>query len=280
MIFKNQRGFTIIELIVVIAIISTLSSIVLVNVGKYLNSGKDAALKADFSTLEVVGAGYYDQNGTYQAGINDNICQSSDFARISSKETGFNCDYSINQWVACAPLPSNQNMAWCVDSTGTKGQVSSASCSSISASTLCVLSSNGGSNNSSGSNDTGGNISNYSSAIRTAFNNYYSQHNTFYAACMKDAYGSYYNSSELNQVSNSINSAGYMLACYESDETPNGLNCYAHTGSNDYLNTKWYAIVCNNNNLSDCSCEDSTGVTRTGTYNTFTSTGLNNCACQ
>ena len=40
---NKQKGFTIIELIVVIAIIAILAAIVMVNVTQYINKGKDAA---------------------------------------------------------------------------------------------------------------------------------------------------------------------------------------------------------------------------------------------
>ena len=39
---NKQKGFTIIELIVVIAIIAVLAAIVMVNVTKYIAQGKDA----------------------------------------------------------------------------------------------------------------------------------------------------------------------------------------------------------------------------------------------
>ena len=46
---KNHisKGFTIIELIVVIAIIAVLAGIVLVNVTQYINKSKDASIEAD-----------------------------------------------------------------------------------------------------------------------------------------------------------------------------------------------------------------------------------------
>ncbi|MEI7424687.1 MAG: prepilin-type N-terminal cleavage/methylation domain-containing protein, partial [Candidatus Staskawiczbacteria bacterium] len=42
---KSKSGFTIIELIVVIAIIAILAAIVMVNVTQYINKSKDASVK-------------------------------------------------------------------------------------------------------------------------------------------------------------------------------------------------------------------------------------------
>ena len=48
---NKQKGFTIIELIVVIAIIAVLASIVLVNVTQYIGKAKDTAVKANIDTI-------------------------------------------------------------------------------------------------------------------------------------------------------------------------------------------------------------------------------------
>jgi prepilin-type N-terminal cleavage/methylation domain-containing protein len=61
---KNRllTGFTIIELIVVIAIIAVLASIVLVNVTSYINKGKDAAAEGNLASLITNGAVWYDNS--------------------------------------------------------------------------------------------------------------------------------------------------------------------------------------------------------------------------
>ena len=57
---KNNNGFTIIELIVVIAIIAVLAAIVLVNVTQYIAKGKNAAIKGNMSTIMTNAAVFYD----------------------------------------------------------------------------------------------------------------------------------------------------------------------------------------------------------------------------
>ena len=61
----NQKGFTIIELLVVVAIIAVLAAIVLVNVTAYINQGKNAAIKGNLATVLTNGAVFYDTNGNY-----------------------------------------------------------------------------------------------------------------------------------------------------------------------------------------------------------------------
>jgi len=62
----GKKGFTIIELIVVIAIIAILASIVLVNVTQYINKSKDGAAIADLDAMRTnAGAFFASNNGTY-----------------------------------------------------------------------------------------------------------------------------------------------------------------------------------------------------------------------
>ena len=56
---NKSKGFTIIELIVVIAIIAILAGIVLVNVTTYINKAKDAAVRSDLANLAMGMAACY-----------------------------------------------------------------------------------------------------------------------------------------------------------------------------------------------------------------------------
>ena len=59
---NKQKGFTIIELIVVIAIIAVLASIVLVNVTTYISKAKDAKIKSDLASIALVMGSCYGLN--------------------------------------------------------------------------------------------------------------------------------------------------------------------------------------------------------------------------
>jgi prepilin-type N-terminal cleavage/methylation domain-containing protein len=62
---KSQKGFTIIELIVVIAIISLLASIVLVNVNGFMAKARDARRKSELVQMQKALIMYYADNGSY-----------------------------------------------------------------------------------------------------------------------------------------------------------------------------------------------------------------------
>ena len=54
-----QKGFTLVELIVVIAVIAVLSSIVLFSVTQYINKGKDSNISGLLVTMPAAGESYY-----------------------------------------------------------------------------------------------------------------------------------------------------------------------------------------------------------------------------
>ena len=137
---KNQKGFTLIELIVVIAIIAILSGIVLLSVPKYFATGKDANIKGNLSVLITDGEAFYDSNGnSYNAGTDaTNFCKSgavnNAWSQIPVEPTGEkNCNASSTAWAACAREFTSTSDYYCVDSTG-KEKISSSACLS---STTC-----------------------------------------------------------------------------------------------------------------------------------------------
>ena len=62
---KNQKGFTIVELIVVIAIIGLLSGIVATNTTRYIAKAKQARVKQEFGNIEKALSLFYDKYGSY-----------------------------------------------------------------------------------------------------------------------------------------------------------------------------------------------------------------------
>jgi type IV pilus assembly protein PilA len=124
---NKQKGFTIIELIVVIAIIAVLAAIVLVNVTQYIAKGKDAAIKGNLATLLTNSAVYFSD-------INHSATNADAFVL----DTTFGCNGPVNAaitnaggtltctsssstgaWCAVSTTPIGGN--FCVDSTGFKG---------------------------------------------------------------------------------------------------------------------------------------------------------------
>jgi len=69
---NQQKGFTIIELIVVIAIVAVLSAIVGSNVINYVQRAKDTSVLASITSVAKNSLVYYENNGSY-AGFCDSL---------------------------------------------------------------------------------------------------------------------------------------------------------------------------------------------------------------
>jgi len=126
MVTNKSKGFTIIELLVVVAIIAVLAAIVLVNVTSYINKGKDAAIQGNLAT-QLVNAAVYVDAGTGGAGTPYNgFCASSSVtgpeAAITNAGGTPTCSTNTanTTWCSCSTLKVNAGQVFCVDYTGAK----------------------------------------------------------------------------------------------------------------------------------------------------------------
>ena len=117
---NKQKGFTIIELIVVIAIIAVLAAIVMVNVTQYIGKSKDAAIKANLDTIRTNAAVY----------MSDQEKGNGDFGGFLAT-----AEYTIPAAAVATQTGTitkncNDTAGTCVDNTATKFCVSSTLASS------------------------------------------------------------------------------------------------------------------------------------------------------
>lgn len=124
----KRTGFTIIELLVIIAILAVLTSIVLVNLITYKIKSKDSATKEDMHSMVLNGSIYFEAHGNYGAFCNDATTQTILNAITSPDKK--NCNHSNPSWASCVTLnvPSDGSLAWCVDSVGVKKQINNNQC--------------------------------------------------------------------------------------------------------------------------------------------------------
>lgn len=118
---QKSKGFTIIELLVVVAIIAVLTGIVLVNVTSYINKGKDAAIKGNLSTILTNGAVFYDTNASYTGFCADATVTAPQAAILAAGGVSTcTVDVGNTAWCACSTLKVTSGNVFCVDSTGYK----------------------------------------------------------------------------------------------------------------------------------------------------------------
>lgn len=135
---KNiSKGFTIIELLVVVAIIAVLAAIVLVNVTGYINQGKNAAVKGNLSTILTNAAVHYEGAGNYasfctSAGVTAPSAAVDSALTLTAGTTAALCHPSVaanpiganNGWCTCSTLKATSaeptGSTFCIDYTGYK----------------------------------------------------------------------------------------------------------------------------------------------------------------
>jgi len=320
---KILKGFTIVELIIVIAIIAVFASIVTVSVAGQVNKAKDSRVKAEISEIAKGVGMYYSDHSTYDgytAPVSfSSVCSGSSYTLSANEASAFvvyaKLCTSGSYWCADSTgsvkeieNPPDADVHTCTSGSGIGGEAGTGNCGEypecsegficynnsecVQCGTLgcnfgedcrcddCACSvgelckDNGGSYVCSASSS----IETLLVSLQTAFNNYYMQNQTYYAYCSPYISGIYpitYNYPELNEIADTVRGYDYSFMCAESDESPEGSACYYE----DYLNTRWYAIACNNSDSNDCLCTDSYSSMVAGTRMDLESAGLSNCSC-
>ncbi len=125
---KNTKGFTLIEMLVVIAIIGLLSSVVLVALGPSRNKAKDARIISDINQTRVIlETKFSPATGAYTYLVSDYGALTTDVSNNGGTlsvqpSAGAGSTYAISSALVSGGY-------YCVDSTGKVGAASAASSS-------------------------------------------------------------------------------------------------------------------------------------------------------
>lgn len=113
-----EAGFTLVEMLVVIAIIGVLSATVLTALGPARNKAKDARIISELNQIRAVAETLYD--GTYERVSVDNTSiarAAADILKNQGELIISTSDGALN-FAAYSKLASNSSVFYCVDSLG------------------------------------------------------------------------------------------------------------------------------------------------------------------
>ncbi|MEK7540832.1 MAG: type II secretion system protein [Patescibacteria group bacterium] len=133
---EKIKGFTLIEMLVAIAIIVILASVALYSVTKYIDKGRDATIKGRLVTLVTAGELWYDRNNSSYASFCDpnlSIAVKIVWDEIPSATADKHCNIKITNnvgvaWAACARFFVYPDKAFCVDNKGNQKEINNSDC--------------------------------------------------------------------------------------------------------------------------------------------------------
>lgn len=119
----SRTGFTLMELLVVIAVIATLAAVILSALNDARTSGSDAAIKQSIGSIKSQADIYYNQNTYSYSGL----CAETNVTAVRAGINDFNggngteCTDDNTAWAVSSILVSTST-EWCADSTGFVGE--------------------------------------------------------------------------------------------------------------------------------------------------------------
>jgi len=123
-----KKGFTIIELVVVITIMAILATMIASNVVGYVNKTKDVKIKEDMGTIFTSSVIFYGTNFTWDGFFEDDFITSTITSIdnvIDEDSVWYNLNDDDTSWCICSKLLevgiSAPSKTYCIDSTGYKG---------------------------------------------------------------------------------------------------------------------------------------------------------------
>jgi prepilin-type N-terminal cleavage/methylation domain-containing protein len=126
MYYKNNKGFTIIEILLVVAIIGIISTIAITQVSTSRQRAKNAKIKQQVSNI----LSYAEKYNIENANSYTNFCTDAELNNMMNNAFSFgttarsvsitDCISDINEYIIAVPINGTSNSVYCIDYAGNK----------------------------------------------------------------------------------------------------------------------------------------------------------------
>ncbi len=110
----SHKGFTLVEILVVIAVIAVLASTILAALSSARLEGADARIKQQVTAVKSQAEIIYVSTNSFLSVCTDTVALWSDFA-------GSSCFSQADNWIVTTQLVNASTTYWCADNTGFSG---------------------------------------------------------------------------------------------------------------------------------------------------------------
>lgn len=123
---KHSKGFTLIEILLVVAIIGIIASITITQVANSRQRAKDAKIKQNVSNILNYAEKYHLDNASSYANfcadteLNNSINAAFNFSPNARSFSNTDCISDSDEYIIAVPINEINNAVYCVDSKGNK----------------------------------------------------------------------------------------------------------------------------------------------------------------